>query len=334
MKKNHSKNLMETYGIPDVPVVKQKKKSQTEKSNTTPMVLSPMSREKDESPLKIRFFTFEQYHNKKDVGSTRIRVHNLIDKWPEAELYQYGDDMDVMIFQKVYMTQDYKYLKNLNATKILDLCDPDWFQNTMIKESVDAVDAVTTSTKALADFIKQMTDKPVVHIKDRFKVEDYKPKDIHNTLVKNIFWFGYAHNAVTLRFVMPVLQSLGLNLTVMANEDPSPWRWAHNENYKKKYKYLKFSQSKLNHEIQKADAVVFPVGNRPEDKFKSENKTIIAQLNGIPVAKTREELEELMSSKPKQREELAKAQYDKIKVEYDCRKSVTQYKKLISQLRG
>ena len=54
--------------------------------------------------VDVRFMTFEQYHGKRNIGSTRIRVRNLLKHWKEADIYKYGENPDVLIFQKVYMT--------------------------------------------------------------------------------------------------------------------------------------------------------------------------------------------------------------------------------------
>ena len=85
---------------------------------------------------KVSFFTFEAFHAKSNVGSTKIRVHNLIKYWEEAELYKYGEKPDVMIFQKVYVNKDYKLPVTFPAVKILDICDPDWFEGVPIRISI------------------------------------------------------------------------------------------------------------------------------------------------------------------------------------------------------
>src|SRR5687768_10393536 len=100
----------------------------------------------------IKFFTFEKYHNKKGVGSTKIRVHNLLKYWDEASEYKYGEYADVMIFQKVYCTYDFKYPAHFPGIKILDICDPDWTEtpDIYIKETMDAMDAIVCPTEEFA----------------------------------------------------------------------------------------------------------------------------------------------------------------------------------------
>ena len=118
--------------------------------------------------MKVRFFTFEQYHGKGNIGSTRIRVHYLIDRWDEAELYRYGENPDVLIFQKVYLQPDYRFPEHFEGIKILDICDPDWLSEQQnVVETINAMDGVTCPTESLKEFLEQLTDKPIRVIPDR-----------------------------------------------------------------------------------------------------------------------------------------------------------------------
>lgn len=168
----------------------------------------------------VRFLTFEQYHGRNGVGSTRLRVHNLIKNWPEAGLYKYGENPDVLVFQKVYIQQDWHFIKHFEGIKILDICDPDWLSHEHIKETIDAVDAVTCPTEALADFLKQLTDKPVVVIPDRFDMSYVPDMRLQDGQVDKVLWFGYKQNAEIMRFVIPTLEKLKIKLKVISNEDP------------------------------------------------------------------------------------------------------------------
>ncbi len=83
--------------------------------------------------MNVRYITFENYHGKRNVGSTRLRVHNLIKYWLDAAIYKYSEQSDVMIYQKVYETMDYRFPSHFEGTQILDICDPDWYDGAMIK---------------------------------------------------------------------------------------------------------------------------------------------------------------------------------------------------------
>lgn len=279
--------------------------------------------------MQVRFLTFEQIHNKKNVGSTKIRVHSLIKHWPEAELYKYGENPDVLIMQKVYVTQDYTFPKHFKNIKILDICDPDWLDGALIRETIDAVDAITCPTQPIADFLKQMTDKPVQVIKDRFDVSEFPTPKQHHGKLKTIVWFGYQHNADVLKLAMPSIAARKLKVIIIADGDPGAHRWA-GEKYEDYYTYYKFNQEALYRHIQEADIAVFPPGFRPQDKFKSENKTVIAKLCGLPVATNAEEIDALMEAAD--RNQAVRGFYETTKKQYDCKKSVEEYKKLIQQL--
>lgn len=286
----------------------------------------------------IRFFTFSMFHNKiPPVGSTKIRVENLLKYWPEADLYRYGEKPDVMIFQKVYVTYDYKFIEHFEGIKILDICDPDWKDtpDIFIKDTIDAVDAVVTSSKALRDYLQDMTDTPCKLIRDRFDVSEFPPPKKHFSEAKTAGWFGYSHNAQSLRLVVPSLETRNMNLVIISNEDPSAWRWATKpELYRKNnYTFIKYdSDIQARAELQKADVAVFPKGDRPFDRFKSENKSVIAELCGLPVVRDSDELDTMMSGLARQK--YIDKVYNKLKGDYDCRVSVEEYKDLIDDIKA
>jgi len=280
--------------------------------------------------MVIKYFTFEQYHNRTAVGSTKLRAHNLIKNWPEANLYNYGEKADVMIFQKVYCTYDYKYPAHFKGISILDTCDLDWYAtpDIYIKETLDAMDAVTASTEGLKDLLQQMTDTPVFHIKDRFDLTEFPKPKVPKGRLKSVAWFGYQQNAELLKFAIISLEKRGIKLTVISNEDPTAYKWANEpREYEPKYTYVKFRQETLYEELQKHDAVILPKGYRPQDVYKSENKTIIANLCGLPVVTNADELDAIMDAKDR-----TVTNIDELRVEYDCTKSVTEMKKIINEI--
>lgn len=285
----------------------------------------------------IRFQTFNQIHNKDQTGSTMIRVENLLKYWPEAAVYKYGEDADVMIFQKVYVTEDYTMPIHFPKLKILDICDPDWLDGALIKQTVDAMDAVVTSTQPIADFIKQLTDKPVRVIKDRFDLSVLPEPKSHQGKIKQVVWFGYSHNAECLKTAVPLLRRLGIKLMVISDNDPQAWRWASHSvdevnEYRKGYTYKKYQPDAIYRLLQESDVCILPKGWRPRDRFKSENKTIVANLAGLPVAYDDLDLEKLQD--PQERARVAQEAYNKAIKEYDCRLSVKEYKELIEELKG
>ncbi len=280
--------------------------------------------------MVVKAFTYEQFNGKQNVGSTRLRVHNLLKHWDEASLYNYGEKPDVMIYQKVYKTFDYTLPLTFPCTKILDVCDPD-FRDTPdihIVETMNAMDAVVTPTQAFADYLQQMTNTPVHVIKDRFDTDEMPPPKVHRGTAKTLIWFGYSHNADCLKLAIKSIEARGFNLIIVSDQDPFVYRWATDKSYEKKCRFVKFEVDVLYEELQKADICVLPVNTRPFDMFKSENKTVQAQLLGIPVARNAEELESLMTAEA--RNSNINAIYGKLKQEYDVRRSVEQYKEIIN----
>lgn len=278
--------------------------------------------------MRVRFFTFEQVHNRRGIGSTFIRVHQLINNWPEAELYKYGEIADCLIYQKVYVIEDYTFPEAYDhGVKILDICDPDWFDGALVKRTIDAMDAITCPNKNLQKFIQQMTDKPVVVIPDRFDLSVIPPPKVHKGRAKKAVWFGYSHNAVLLKPNVQYLEEQGFHLTVIANEDPDAGRWLKDKAH---YTYKKYQEKTIWQELQKHDIALLPKGQRPQDRFKSNNKTIRANLAGLPVVYDLETLERVIEEKP--RAEFARIAYDHAIKKYDVKLSVEQYKDLIKEL--
>lgn len=279
----------------------------------------------------VRFFTYSQFHNKTPVvGSDFIRVKQLIKYWPEADLYKYGENPEALIFTKVFASADYQFQKHFEGIKILDICDPMWFEGANIVETVHAMDAVTCSTENLAEFIRQFHTN-VHFVPDRFDLAALpKPKE-HKGKAKTVVWFGYSHNADLLKPAIKLIEELGLNLLIIANDDPIANRWGIRDR-QEYYTYKKYNEETFYQDIQQADFAVLPEGFRPEDPFKSNNKTTKAQLAGLPVAKTPEEVELYMDSK--ERKDWFDKNYATIQEAYDCRKSVEQMKGIIDEVRS
>lgn len=279
----------------------------------------------------IRFFPFESFHGKRDVGSTRLRVHKLIKYWPEAAVYKYAEKPDVMIYQKVYETADYIFPSHFKGIQILDICDPDWFDGAMIKNMTNLVDGITCATQPMADFIKQLTDKPVIILPDRHDLEEVPSPKSHKGSAKKVVWFGYQQNAEVLRFAVPTLERMGLQLSIISNSDPMAYRWANDpEAYQSKYKFKKYNSDTIYTDLQQYDICILPAGDRPQDRFKSNNKTIIAQLSGLPVATNVEELEQYVDGANRQTETGNK--YQLAVRDYDVRLSVQEMKEFIDRL--
>lgn len=276
----------------------------------------------------IRFFTYSQFHGKYEpVGSDYLRVHQLIKYWPEAGLYKYGENPDVLIFNKVFVSQDYQFPAHFEGIKILDICDPAWFEGFNVVEMAQNMNAITCPTESLAEFIRQFQSNVVV-VPDRFDLAVIPKPRKHIGKAKKIVWFGYMQNAELLRPAVALIEELGLELLIISNDNPIH-RWGIT-NADKYYSYKKYNEATIYQDLQSADFAILPEGFRPEDRFKSNNKTIKANLAGLPVAKTPEEVKEFMLAK--NRQDWIESNYAKIRGDYDVKKSVGQYKEIINEI--
>lgn len=277
----------------------------------------------------IRFFPYGKFHGKFEmVGSDYIRCQQLIKYWPDADLYKYGEFPDCLIFNKVFISEDFKFPAHFENKKILDICDPMWLEGHNIVETAHAMDAVTCPTESLADYIRQFHSNVVV-VPDRFDIEIIPTPKTHSGKAKTVVWFGYSHNADLLKPAIGIIEEKGLNLLIISNDDPIANRWGIRDK-KEWYTYKRYDEATIYQDLQQADFAILPDGNRPQDMFKSNNKTIKAQLAGIPVAKTPEEVELYMDGEARQA--WFDTNYAIIAKEYDVRRSVEQMKAIINDL--
>jgi len=270
----------------------------------------------------IAFLLFEKWHGRETyaIGSSRIRGHWVVKYWDEAELFSQGKEYDTILFQKAYWPG---YCNKFKGIKILDICDPDWISEIAVKKTIDQVDAVTTSTQSLADYIKQLTDKPVVFIPDRQDLEFHKKKKVHKGRAERVCWFGYSHNAKTLDKVASFVKKKGVKLVVISNLRPV---------YPGADENIEWELDTINDNILSCDFCLLPKDERPIGKYKSNNKTTKAWALGMPVAKTPEEFERFLD--PIERQKEADKRLKEVKEHWDVRLSVAEYKKLIKQLKN
>lgn len=280
--------------------------------------------------MVVQYFDFGRYHGKGDKqGSTIIRMKQMQPYWPEFSPYKYGANPDALIFQKVYCTEDYKFPAQFEGITILDICDPDWLDGINIVETATGVDAVVVPTEPLAEFIRQFQPKTYV-IPDRFDLAPIPAPRPHTEPAKTVVWFGYAHNALLMKQAMRILDELNLKLIIISNDDPLLHQWSKRD-YKQFYTFMKYDEATIYQCLQLADFAVLPEGFRPVDAFKSNNKAIKANLAGLPVARTAEEVELYVDAS--ERRKWFDSDYAKIREEYDIRLSVTEYQQLIDNIR-
>lgn len=281
--------------------------------------------------MKTGILLFEQFLGKKDVGSSRIRGHWIVRNWQKAgadlgeiETFKFGAKYDAVIFQKAYFVE---FAKAFDGVKILDICDPDWLDwSYRFKEMIEEVDAVTCSSLALTKAISKFTQKPVYFIPDRVDTENFPAPKEHVGPTKAVAWFGYSQNFPILDSCLKALMKHGLDLIVISDGvyvPPAAFKEVKVQNFP-------FNEQHYMDDIQKADLVLNPVYSKGKWKYKSTNKTSIAQALGMPVAQTGEELDALMTEEA--RKKAAEQGLQNVRDHFDISLSVIDYKDVIQEV--
>lgn len=280
--------------------------------------------------MKVGFLTFDQDRIEQS-GSSRIRALNLIKYNPEFERFRLGPKYDAVVFQKYYW---HDYAAIYDGVRILDICDPDWLQGSPTVEVVrflQNVDGVVANTEAMAAYMRKLTDRPVVVIEDRHDMAVMKQTKQHKGRAKSVVWFGYSHNAHALQKYITKLQEHGLSITIIAEKFISVSGRQYSD-FKQFEEFIKWpgDMEKVNLELLRHDICLLPQSRRPQDQYKSNNKTTHAWSIGMPVAHWGDDIDKFMEEEPRildQKEHLEETRRD-----YDCKRSVEQYKEFINVL--
>lgn len=271
--------------------------------------------------MTIGFILFEQFWQRKSIGSSRIRgtwVMEELNKMEgvQAEPFVQGKMYDVLIFQKVYWKE---MARNAKALKILDICDPDWLDGAEVVSFMKEMDIVTTSTERLAEDLRKMTDKPVYCIPDRVKMDGLPTPKQHHGQAKKVVWFGYSHNIDVLEPAYLKLRKMNLILLIIADGNVQISD-CQNE-------FLKWDIETVNQNIQNADIVLLPEWTKGRFAYKSNNKTLQSWALGMPVAKTPADLERFLD--PEERNKEAKIRYQEVLDKWQVKQSADELVKII-----
>lgn len=273
----------------------------------------------------ISILSWQNYHGRKpgSIGSSVIRADWLIAADDRFKAWKHGVGYDALILQKVYwkdLMQDFK------GPKILDVCDPDWLDGKCnIAELSTMVNAITTSSEELKAEIDPYAQCPVIHVPDRINFDMLpSPKKISSARPQTLVWYGYINNARrTLDQVLESIAGMGLDLLVVANDKYEPMN-----DYGVNIENVLWEPGKAWQEIQRGDIVLNPRLFEAKYRFKSNNKTVIAQALGLPVATTIDELELLMDEQGRI-DAMKKANI--ILPGYDIKKSAEQYIEILNE---
>ena len=284
--------------------------------------------------------SFERYHGRRNIGSSRIRCHWLLKYWPEAEEFVQGKKYDAIVYQKVYWPE---HAKAFDGVKILDLCDPDFLHFIyQTKEMIDEVDTITASTEVLRDAVQKFTKKPVIYIPDRLELDYHLERKNHKEQgrAKTIVWFGYSSGFHLLKACLTDIRKLKLNLIVISDSGfvlPSnflpPQEGTPEEDDKFYIEVTNFpwKLETVNRDIIKGDFVINPRSKEGKWKYKSNNKTLTAWALGMPVAHNVSELKKYLEEDA--RIEESEKRLKEVGENWNVKQSVEEYRKLIDEVR-
>lgn len=267
------------------------------------------------------FCLFEDFYQKKNMGSSRIRGRWLLNYMPEAEKFVQGKNYEVVIYQKAYWKEHMRAFKGI---KILDICDADWMEGLEIVELLKEVDCITTSSENLKEAVEKFTDTPVRFIPDRIDFNEIpKPRGEHYGKAKMAVWYGYSHNMDVINPCLMKIKKMGLKLKVISDGNYIT-RECDVEN-------VKWEEHTVNQEIKKADFAILPTFTNGRFRFKSNNKETLAWALGLPVAKTSHELERFMSAEERNKER--NQNLTLVKNKYDIMDSVKELREIIDKIK-
>lgn len=294
--------------------------------------------------MKVGFLLFEQFHGKQNIGSSRIRGHWLVKNWKqyaeglpieinesEAEVFRMGRKYDVIVYQKTYWIE---HAEKFEGIKILDMCDADFLHwGYRVKQMTDLCDAVTTSTEALAEYMRKLTDKPVVCIPDRIALEDFGDMKKDHTgkgIAKVAAWFGYSDNYPMLNTAISSLVRNNFSELIVIADRRNPYQLPPSARDRILLTNMPWTAETVYKDLLGADIILNPKLSSARWKYKSNNKTLTGWALGIPVVHNEPELKAFLTEEARISE--GNKRYAEIRDKWDVKRSVIDMKTLISQL--
>ncbi len=252
-------------------------------------------------------------------GSARIRAKWVADYWDGAEVYNRSmpfGGYDLYVFQKAYLVQQTQTWIRVAARwrdegkcrLAFDLCDPDFLDAEHERRLLTVLplfDYAVATTEKIAEYLREYL--PTVVIPDRINLAEVELIGGHEpTATKHprVVWAGYDYNAQVVSGYQKMATDLGLTLDVKTYDRPIP--------------FVDFWRGLLEYDI-----VLNPSLDVPPFNYKSNNKTIIAQALGLPVATSREDLVLLMD--PDHRAWVSWKRKGYVGRKYDVHQSVEQW---------
>jgi hypothetical protein len=257
------------------------------------------------SASKILFVPFYiQSPHLRTSASARIRA-----EWPakylgadiiEPDSWQCGNsffkamEYDLVIFQKCYNQNFQAVASELKRAKpeiklAFDLCDAEWLnREEELKAMINLMDFVVASTNQIKKWVQRnFPDKICYKIPDGHDLEYYFDDSFSLTGEIGIpgpmkyVWYGNCGTIKSLKTLMPTLERItgkGDTLTIIADERA---RGAV-ESQKIGVKFVVWGLDTVNNEVRQGNLVLNPRLDTVEYAVKSNNKTVMAYILGLP----------------------------------------------------
>lgn len=261
------------------------------------------------------FITFQNYHQRRNIGSSRIRAEWVAKYMKDAEIFQQGKKYDAIVFQKAYWKE---MAREFTGKKILDICDPDWLDGAEVVAFSRHMDAITVPTQLLKEELERMTEKPVYIIPDREDLELITKRKEHSGKAKRVVWFGYHTNLHTLEGTFDTIAKLGLTLVAVTDGNLTT-SICNIENIK--------WDDKADENILTADFALLPDNLTGRGRYKSNNKTVHSWALGLPVAKTKNDMIRFLEEEERTKE--ADERWEQVKRDYDVKQSAKEMEQII-----
>jgi len=207
---------------------------------------------------------------------------------------------DLVIFQKCYNSKFQEVAKiakeiNPDIKLSLDLCDAEWLhREDELKAMIERMDFVIASTNQIKKWVqKNFPDKICYKIPDGHDLDYYgqvhyfqqgneiKVLPINKVEPMHYIWYGNSGTIASLKAILPTLERItgkGDTLTIIADERAR----GQVESQKIGVKFIIWGVDTVNDHVRQGNIVLNPRLDMPGYAVKSNNKTVMAYILGLP----------------------------------------------------
>ena len=285
-------------------------------------------------------------------ASSRIRGDWLANYMPELTIATPEDEKEIradikkanepiVIFQKRFLdTSDIelgRQLKAIGKKIIFDLCDSEWAHPGRIenlRHMMDIADAMTSSTKFVADWLSAESGMETIVIPDRIDLEQHEltPPPENRPLI--LGWFG---NKLTVEYIKDISDEI---IKAMHKQPDIPFQlryiWECDYDFTccgLMVEHVKWELDTANEKIAECDIILNPHKDDAIGKGKSNNKTLTAWALGRPVIEENFALElSIYLGSQNLRMASGLSGRKNVLAKYDVKESVEQLREVIKSL--